>query len=54
MKVRKLFAITLALILATMLLCACEDTYETDTIAYVAGTVPEGYLETLTSLEECD
>ena len=54
MKVRKLFAITLALILATMLLCACEDTYATDTIAYVVGTVPEEYLETLTSLEDCD
>lgn len=54
MKVRKLFATTFALILATMLLCACEDAYATDTIAYVAGTVPEGYLETLTSLEDCD
>lgn len=54
MKVRKLFAITLALTLSTMLLCACEGTYATDTIAYVAGTVPEEYLETLTSLEDCD
>lgn len=57
MMVRKLFAIILVPILAAMLFCGCDscaDPYTTESIAYVVGTVPEGYLETLTSLEGRD
>lgn len=54
MKARKLLAIVLALILSAVLLCGCEDAHATESIAHVVGTVPEGYLETLTSLEDCD
>lgn len=57
MMARKLFAIILVLILAAMLFCGCDsyaDPYTTESIAYVVGTVPEGYLETLTSLEGRD
>lgn len=54
MRARKLFVFSLVLILAIMLFYGCEGTYATESIAYVVGTAPEGYLETLTSLEDCD
>lgn len=53
MRVKRLFALVLAAIMVAMLFCGCECAYTTESIAYVAGTAPEGYLETLTSLEDC-
>lgn len=53
MRVKRLFALVLAAIMALTLFCGCEGAYTTESIAYVAGTVPEGYMETFTSLEDC-
>lgn len=53
MRENRLFALVLAAVMVVMLFCGCEESYPTDSFASVVGTAPEGYLETLTSLEDC-
>lgn len=49
MRERRYIALILAVILAFTLLCGCDSCTELS----VVGTAPEGYRETLTSLEDC-
>ena len=49
MRERRLIALILAAILAFTLLCGCDSHAELS----VVGTAPEGYRETMTSLEDC-
>lgn len=49
MRERRFIAFILAAILAFTLLCGCDSSADLS----VVGTAPEGYRETLTSLEDC-
>lgn len=49
MRERRFIALILASIMVLTLLCGCDSSAELS----VVGTAPEGYRETLTSLEDC-